>query len=82
MALSIAIESNTLTYFIQAISRAFDPQKESDEDLVREQIAMVRIYLYTDVTYHVLPTVINEYCNINKDYWRKEHEEVVKCAML
>jgi hypothetical protein len=34
-------------------------------------MAMVRIYLYTDATYHVLPTVINEYYNINKNYLLK-----------
>jgi predicted nucleic acid-binding protein len=79
---SIAIESNTLTYFIEAISRAYDPQKDMSKELAKEKIAMVRIYLYTDATYHVLPTVINEYFYINDDHWRKEHEEVVSILCL
>ena len=59
----VAIDSNALTYLIQAIEPGYDP-KHDDPILAKERIAMIRIYLYTGYALYVLPEVESEYKKI------------------
>jgi predicted nucleic acid-binding protein len=74
---AVAIESNTLSYLAEAMLPGYDP-KDDNPALAKERISMIRIFLYTGITYHVLPTVHKEYSRIVERKTRKEHQEIAE----
>ncbi|MGE0885681.1 MAG: hypothetical protein AB7P14_19200 [Blastocatellales bacterium] len=81
MKQTIAIDSNALTYLIEAIDPDYDPSTDKS-DVVLERIAMIRSYLYCDCFFRVLPTVSYEYSRISKEEWRLTHERVSNVLFL
>ena len=66
----LAIDSNALTYFLDAM--------HGEEDLstvAPERQAMVRFYFYTDYSFWVSPTVKTEYLRIHDSAKKKEHHD-------
>lgn len=77
----IAIDSNALTYLIEAIDPDYDPSADKSK-VALERIAMIRSYLYCDCPFQVLPTVAYEYSRISKEDWRLTHERVSNVLLL
>jgi len=57
------------------MSPGYEPDKDQTT-LAEERVCLLRIILYGGITYHVLPTVREEYSFINDEAWRKEHEDI------
>ena len=71
---AVGIDSNTLSYLIDATSEAYDPFTD-DALLATERLAMVRTFFYSKVLLWVPPTVAAEYCQIQDpdrfdSHWR------------
>ncbi|MCX5888600.1 MAG: type II toxin-antitoxin system VapC family toxin [Deltaproteobacteria bacterium] len=67
----IAIDSNLITYLLEAMSPGYDPLSDQ---LSNERRAMIRIALYIHYKIYVLPTVKAEYNRIPDRMKRLEHE--------
>ncbi len=78
---TIAIDSNALTFFVDAIEADYDPARDR-ADLAAEKVAVLRIYFYTGEPYYVVPMVEKEYKDIVKRIKRTNHEEVHAVLML
>jgi hypothetical protein len=57
------------------MSSGYDPHKDQTT-LGEERVSLLRILLYGGITYHVLPTVREEFSFINDEAWRREHEDI------
>jgi predicted nucleic acid-binding protein len=79
--LEIAVDSNALTYLIEATSAKYDPIIDSS-GLATERIAMIRIFLYCGIAFIVLPSVKKEYKQILNEFWRGEHDEFTNMLLL
>lgn len=77
----IGIDSNALTYLVQALAPGYDPE-EDPSDLAEERRAMVRIYFYRDEPYYVLPSVEIEYNGIRNELIKEQHELICKILLL
>jgi rRNA-processing protein FCF1 len=71
--MNIAIDSNALTYLINAIDPDYDPLNDTPKNK-KERQAMLRIFLYQGDPFHILPQVIKEYNDIPGYEWRSLHE--------
>jgi len=78
---TIAIDSNALTFFVDAIETDYDPARDR-ADLAAEKVAVLRIYFYTGEPYYVVPTVEKEYRGIVERIKRTNHEDVHAVLML
>jgi hypothetical protein len=70
----IAIDSNVLTYFNDAISPDYDPILDHI-NLACEKIAILRIYLYTGVSFYLVPSIHDEYSKIKEAAKYSDHLE-------
>jgi hypothetical protein len=77
----VAIDSNALTYLIQAMEPGYDPMQDNPA-LASERLAMIRCYLYAEQYFYVLPEVEREYQQITGKDWRQTHETVVTTLLL
>ena len=76
--MKIAIDSNTLTYLIDATQPSYDPA--IDINLADERISMLRLFLYLGQSFYILPTVRNEYNRIKdpkKHYFHKHYHDIL-----
>ena len=78
-ATQVAIDSNALTYLIDAMAPEYEPARDAS-GLAVDRIAMIRIRLYAGIPLAVLPTVEREYRAIRQDTKRTEHARA--CAVL
>jgi predicted nucleic-acid-binding protein len=78
---TIAIDSNVLTFFVEAIEADYDPARDRT-DLAAEKVAVLRIYFYTGEPYYIVPTAEKEYKDIVDRIRRTTHEEVHAVLML
>lgn len=69
----VAIDSNALTYLVEAIEPGYDPKRDVPE-LAAERIAMIRTYLYAGVQFWVMPTVEAEYNRIRDPLRHLRHQ--------
>ena len=69
----VAIDSNALTYLVEAIEPAYDPAHDAP-GLAAERIAMIRTYLYGGVQFWVMPTVEAEYNRIQDPSRHLRHQ--------
>jgi hypothetical protein len=77
----VSIDSNSLTYLLEAISSGYDPQNDKS-DLTCERVAMIRIFLYRDISFfYILFSVKKEYLRITDERWRREHKELVNVLL-
>jgi hypothetical protein len=77
----VGIDSNALTYLIQATEPEYNP---SNDEIVNaeEKIAMVRLFFYIENPFFVPPTVKEEYQKINNPGWRIEHDDICSHMLL
>ncbi len=75
MAQQIAIDSNMMTYLIEAMDPNYDPSRDS-RVLRSERVAMLRCFLYVDQEFYLVPTVITEYQKIAKQPRYQKHRHV------
>ena len=71
----VALDSNSLTYLIEAMDPHYDPCFD-DSALAQERISMLRAHLYVGIVFHVLPQVTSEYKCISKTDWRELHDHI------
>jgi hypothetical protein len=70
-----AIDSNVLTYFLEAFRGGYDPASDVS-GLAGERVAIVRCYFYGDCEFWVSPTVKRE-CELIKDaQWAELHRRI------
>lgn len=70
-----AIDSNALTYFLEALRGGYDPTRDSS-GLAHDRVAMVRCFLYGDCSFWVAPTVKKECARIRNVEWADLHQRV------
>lgn len=70
----VGVDSNLLTYLIEAYNSGFDPFSDPFPVLVPERVAALRLFLYLDVIY-LLPTVCKETEGIRDRAKLKQHME-------
>lgn len=66
----IALDSNCLSYVIEALEGVAEPA----DDLAEQKVALVRLYFYTPGTLWTLPTVKEEFSRIKDPARRAKHE--------
>ena len=74
-----AVDSNTLTYLLEALRDDYDPALDRSA-LVQERVAMVRCYFYGDCSFWVAPTAQIEYAKIKNEAWRKVHDRSTRAT--
>jgi hypothetical protein len=67
-----AVDSNALTYLIEAVQEDYDLASDVT-GLGVERGAMLRCYFYGDCSFWVPPTVQREYARIGNANWRSTH---------
>ena len=77
----IGVDSNALTYLIDATEPRYDPASD-DPALAAERIAMFRIFLYGDRGFWVSPTVKLEYQQIRNQDRFVRHDSVTGSLLL
>jgi predicted nucleic acid-binding protein len=76
----IGIDSNTLTLLIEAVDPDYDPSSDSPQ-LVEEKKAILRVFLYQGIAYHVGPTVEAEYKKIQDNRRFQAHVSFSKALL-
>lgn len=79
MLKAIAIDSNALTYLIDANQEKYDPA--ADVYLGKERLAMIRALIYSDHLLWVGPTVEAEYKNIPNPGRREDHRRIAQYVL-
>ncbi len=74
--MNISIDSNSLTYLIQAIDPSYDPLKDK-EAVFLQRASMLRIFLYGGLRCAILPQVIKEIGDIPNYEWKDIHESTI-----
>jgi hypothetical protein len=77
----VAIDSNALTYFVEAIEPGYDPTADAP-DLAFERVAMIRSYLYGGVCFWIMPTAQEEYLRIRDPVRHKQHQSTAWVLFL
>ena len=72
-----AIDSNPLTYLLEALEEGYDPTVDQS-GLADERVAMVRCWFYGDCSFWVTPTVQQETAKIPNENWRYTHDRATK----
>ena len=73
LAVFTAVDSNVLTYLVEAIEPAYDPTI-GDPSIALERLAIVQSFIYGDVRFWVSPTVEVEYNRIRTPAKHLRHE--------
>lgn len=81
MIYSAAIDSNLLTYLIEALKPGYDP-KDDKSNIAPHRLAILRIYFYSKQPLYITPTVQHEYSEIRMKEWKKEHESAHNILLL
>jgi len=76
----IALDSNVVTYLVEAMTTGYDPESDDDDRLRLERISAMRVFLYVGNLF-VTPTVIVELRKISELESRQLHE-LVTLALL
>lgn len=79
--MKIAIDSNALTYLIDAMEPDYDPSNDIPSNR-KERQAMLRIFLYQGKPFYVLPQVTKEYNDIPSYVWRDMHGSTVGALLI
>ena len=77
----VGVDSNALTYLVQAMSGDYNPSQDSTR-LAPERVAMLRIYLYSEPPLCVTPAVKNECLRISDAGERDFHAAVAEIVLL
>lgn len=77
--MKVGVDSNALTYLIEVVDPAYDPNLDKS-GLSDDRISMLRIFFYGGYTYYVLPTVLDEFKQIEDTLKRNAHESF--CQVL
>jgi hypothetical protein len=79
MTKAVAIDSNALTYLIEANQEGYDPA--TDIHLGKERLAMIRTLFYSDLLLWVGPTVEAEYQRIPSPGRRDDHRRIAQYVL-
>lgn len=71
--MNISLDSNALTYLIEAIDPDYDPLNDQQLNYL-QRVSMIRIFLYGGLRCGILPQVLKEVGDISKEKWRDAHE--------
>lgn len=71
--MNISLDSNALTYLIEAIDPSYDPFQDEQSNYL-QRVSMIRIFLYGGLNCGILPQVFKEVGDISKEKWREIHE--------
>lgn len=71
--MNISLDSNALTYLIEAIDPDYDPLNDQQSNYL-QRVSMIRIFLYGGLRCGILPQVLKEVGDISKEKWRETHE--------
>ena len=74
--MNISIDSNSLTYLIQAFDPGYDPLKD-EKSVFLQRASMLRIFLYGSLRCTILPQVIKEIGDIPNYEWKDIHESTL-----
>jgi hypothetical protein len=77
MPIYAGVDSNTLTYLLEALQEGYDPSLDTT-GLAAERVAMVRCFFYGDCSFWVTPTAQEEYTRIKNAGWRQTHDRWTK----
>lgn len=80
MADLVGIDSNALTYLIEAMRPGYDPASDPS-GLAPERLAMIRVFLYGARGLHLTPMVTREYEAIRNDERQAAHARAA-CILL
>jgi hypothetical protein len=81
LADKVGFDSNTLTYLVESMDLAYDPAMD-ESNLANERVALLRIYLYGGVQFHVVPTVTGEYQKIKNNLKKETHESLCRILLF
>jgi hypothetical protein len=70
MTIQVGLDSQCLSYIIDIMGST----SRLSEKVATEQLALIRIYLYTEGTFWVTPQVANECKRIGSEEYRELHE--------
>lgn len=73
MAEPVALDSNALTYLLDALGAGYLPQNDSDS-IAPERLSMLRLFCYSPCAFSVSPTVRAEYLRISDPLKRETHD--------
>ncbi len=76
MNLRIALDSNIATYFVEANFLEYNPNNDN-WDSAKERVATVRIYLYSNLTFGLTPTAIQQIEKISNNMRLEEHTATI-----
>jgi predicted nucleic acid-binding protein len=71
--MNISIDSNALTYLIEAIDPNYDPLNDELSNYL-QRVSMLRIFLYGGLRCGILPQVFKEMGDISEHKWKETHE--------
>lgn len=71
--MNISLDSNALTYLIEAIDPNYDPLNDEQSNYL-QRVSMIRIFLYGGLSCGILPQVFKEVGDISEYKWRETHE--------
>ncbi len=81
MTRKIAIDSNALTFLVDAIMGRYNPKVDTKE-LASQKVSLLRIFLYCGTQFYVVPTVELEYKRIKNRFNRKEHQTICEALLF
>lgn len=81
--IKVAIDSQLLTYFIEAINPSYDHIKaiKDKPKIAQQRFAILRIFLCTKHLY-IMPTVQEEYGKIKIEELKKKHKDIHERLLL
>ncbi|MFA6500093.1 MAG: type II toxin-antitoxin system VapC family toxin [Desulfurivibrionaceae bacterium] len=81
MTRKIAIDSNALTFLVDAMMGRYNPKNDS-EDLLLQKVSLLRIFIYCGTQFYVLPTVEMEYKRIKNVIKLEEHKSICEALLF
>lgn len=74
--MNISIDSNSLTYLIQASEPEYEPSEDEESNYI-QKVSMLRIFLYGGLTCGILPQVYQETNDISDRNLKDIHESTL-----
>jgi hypothetical protein len=78
---SVAIDSNLLTYLLQAMVPGYNPLRDTT-GLVQDKITMMRLFLYSRKPFYISPKVQDEYMDITDSNLKEAHKRLNDLHLL
>jgi hypothetical protein len=79
-ALRVGLDSNILSYLVEAMASGYEPNRDDDGDLREERVAALRIFLYVGNLF-VTPTAHRE-AEMISDPVKRSYHDAIKNVLL